>query len=133
MRGMTKVRRRWTLESAIAAVRLEAKCLGRTPGLRDLRASDRICPNDSMLRRMFGSLTMAMRCAGLVPNHNGGPKRRHPYCKRGHRRIPPYLTNRGHCRICAATWRSRKGRGPMWPRNAVQLRAAEIARYWKVA
>lgn len=126
----------WDVETAAAALRFEANRLGRTPRDKDLRSPARTCASLKTYRRLFGSLGAAQLAAGLPLNHIGGRKGwRKRYCKRGHARIPEHLDTQGHCRLCAAHWRSRRGRGAMLPRDpnvilSIQARRTEEKRAW---
>jgi hypothetical protein len=148
------VKARWTRHTAIIALRLEAARIGRTPGDKDLRKPGRVCASLKTYRRLFGTLGAAQRAAGLRQRAPGGFKGwRKRFCKRGHRRIPEFLDRQGHCRLCAAFWRHRRGKGPMLPRGqtkplvyetrvgprvvraetALRHSPEAMARYWRLA
>jgi hypothetical protein len=65
--------RQWTRERAIVALQRLATQLGRTPRGDDLR---RPAPSACVLQRLFGTLKGAQAAAGLVPNTQGGDRRR---------------------------------------------------------
>lgn len=133
-------RRFWDRNTALRALRFEATRLGRTPTQRDLRSPDRTCACDKVYRKLFGSFTAACRAAGLTSRVRGGnPGWRKPRCHRGHDRTnPANIDGQGHCRLCAAHWASRQGRGVMRPHPQVVQRrleaiTAQKRAYWERA
>lgn len=69
-------------EQLLAALRDEAKRLGRTPGTRDVGRGDSLCPVERVYCKRFGSFGNACRMAGLPARKRGelaNPDRRpHP-------------------------------------------------------
>jgi hypothetical protein len=108
-------RKFWDRTTALRALWWEAKRLGRTPTQRDLRSPDRTCPSESVYRDMFGGLYNACVAAGLPGRRKGrNTGWRKPKCRRGHDRTRrENIDSQGHCRLCAAHWKSRRGRGPL--------------------
>ena len=124
------MRRFWDRETARRALAYEAERLGRTPRDKDLRSPVRTCASLSTYRKIFGSLGAAHLAAGLDADPRiGSTGWRKLKCKRGHDRTPENVDTQGHCRLCAAYWHARQGRGPMMPRGWTPERAAaEMAR-----
>lgn len=137
-------RMRWTRELAILALRREAERIGRTPGQLVLRKPECIAAPEKVYRRLFGSMRNAQIAAGLKPNERGRALGwRKAKCKRGHDRTPNNVGTQGHCRLCAAHWASRQGRGVMLPRRKkvavpkldprrVARINAEKAAFWRI-
>ena len=95
----------WTREAAIEALHLEAKRLGRPPGVYDTRQPGHLCPTDRTLIRLFGTWSLAMKAAGMPVRSKGWPTRpRKSVCHRGHPRTPENLDGQGHCKTCRKLW-----------------------------
>lgn len=61
----------WTSEAALQSLRDAHASLGRVPTAREMRQADSTTPPPDWFRQRFGSLTKAVKAAGLTPRRRG--------------------------------------------------------------